>query len=292
MDTDIMYEPEFVDDSGVISGKTFYEDGREFKWDEQYNEVYLDFDHWAVWSATDVDSGEEAYFVVDVDTEFIDWGPVETLDEAQEFMQSKMDDYNDDDDFSDKEFDEALVEKKVIPFHQELQEVADSIEEVMNRAEILNDDYLSADDISVLNDAYDILMDYAHYAGQERERQQAVKSGSLDEGLFDEPSVIETATANDSPEGPAQGADTGIAAMLIKSINDEWVTIDAYNSIIATLRAEGKDDMIKVLEDINNEENLHVGMLQTLLKNISPNANSIEVGEQEAKEIISEENAE
>lgn len=84
------------DDNEVHIGNTFIEEGEEYEWVDQASDVYyLDFDAWQVWKATSVDSGEDAYFVVDKDTGFIDWGPCGE-EEAIEFLRSKVDDYNED----------------------------------------------------------------------------------------------------------------------------------------------------------------------------------------------------
>lgn len=88
------------------------------------------------------------------------------------------------------------------------------------------------------------------------------------------------------PEGPQPGPDSGIADLLITAINDEWEAIRTYNSIIASLKYESSanpqfESMITVLEDINAEENKHVGQLQEILKVISPNAHMIREGEKE-----------
>lgn len=84
--------------------------------------------------------------------------------------------------------------------------------------------------------------------------------------------------------GPAHGDDTGVAGMLIDAINDEWSTINTYNGIIATLRdLQGYEGHIAVLQEINAEENRHVGQLQEILKQISPNAEEITNGQIEAK---------
>ena len=61
----------------------------------------------------------------------------------------------------------------------------------------------------------------------------------------------------DAPVGPAEGSDTGVADILISSINDEWETIKKYNSLVATLRAEAANNsnynaFVKVIEEINN----------------------------------------
>lgn len=120
----------------------------------------------------------------------------------------------------------------------------------------------------------------------------------LDESLFDdfadEETVVDspkgetvlTVNVADEEETPAPGADTGIAALLIKAINDEWATIDEYNSIIATMSEEGKGEMVPVIQDIVAEENVHVGQLQTLLQTISPNVAKVAEGEAEAAEQL------
>ena len=92
----------------------------------------------------------------------------------------------------------------------------------------------------------------------------------------------------DAPVGPKEGSDTGVADILISSINDEWETIKKYNSLVSTLKAEAVNNQnynsfVKVIEEINNEENKHVGQLQELLKQISPNVESIKEGEAEGK---------
>lgn len=94
-----------------------------------------------------------------------------------------------------------------------------------------------------------------------------------------------------TPETPKPGVETGYSNMLIKAINGEWETIELYNSIIATLSLEKDkkyDAIIKILQDITNEENVHVGQLQKALEILSPNTSSIKDGEKEANEQISE----
>ena len=87
--------------------------------------------------------------------------------------------------------------------------------------------------------------------------------------------------------GPAEGADTGVAAELIALINDEWEAIQGYNNAIATLRTLQEnpfyEDAIRVLEEISAEENRHVGQLQEVLRRISPNAGDIQKGTKEAQ---------
>ena len=94
------------------------------------------------------------------------------------------------------------------------------------------------------------------------------------------------------PEGPANGLDSGIASSLIKLINDEWEAIQGYNDFREMILEMNKNNdgdytrMLNVIDEIVNEENLHVGQLQELLKTVSPNTESITKGEKEAKEQL------
>ena len=105
---------------------------------------------------------------------------------------------------------------------------------------------------------------------------------SFDDNTFD------SSDTTNVPEGPEPGSDYGVADMLITAINDEWETIKKYNSIIASLRYEANSHpeynaYIDVLNEVNNEENKHVGQLQELLSRVSPNAESVHEGEAEGE---------
>ena len=108
-----------------------------------------------------------------------------------------------------------------------------------------------------------------------------------------------------TPEGeeeikpsPETDAAMGIANTLNAMIRDEWEAIDGYNSSISTYRAMQEDKetagsidfdaLIKILEDIAQEEMNHVGMLQKAMETVSPNAEEIKGGEEEAEETLGE----
>lgn len=84
--------------------------------------------------------------------------------------------------------------------------------------------------------------------------------------------------------GPQEGPEAGLAQLLIDAINGEWETVGQYNSLLIMAKAEGFDEFVPVLEDINTEENKHIGQLQELLKKVSPNAEAIDSGAEEAQE--------
>ena len=106
LNEDFDYEIDSWSDNEVESGKSFFQDGYDWKWLKRVGDVvHLDFDNWAVWMAFRPEQelnprgrNVVAFFLVDEDTGFIDWGPCETYEEAKEFLDSKVDDYNADED--------------------------------------------------------------------------------------------------------------------------------------------------------------------------------------------------
>lgn len=81
---------------------------------------------------------------------------------------------------------------------------------------------------------------------------------------------------------PEEGPKFGLSSLLNDAIQEEFKTIDTYNSLAVTARDEGFEDIAVVVDEINTEENKHVGQLQALLKTIAPNAAAIDEGDIEA----------
>ena len=77
--------------------------------------------------------------------------------------------------------------------------------------------------------------------------------------------------------------DNGLASVINTLIKDEFDAIQGYNDAIVNFEAEGRSDLTQILYDILNEENLHVGQLETLLEQVSGSANSIDKGKAEAE---------
>lgn len=82
------------------------------------------------------------------------------------------------------------------------------------------------------------------------------------------------------------GPTLGITDLLLQAINDENETIQFYNNLIASCNAEGFDDIANIVKHINEEENIHVGMLQHAMTTISEQAKDIDKGVEEAEQII------
>lgn len=134
----------------------------------------------------------------------------------------------------------------------------------------------------------------APYEDLEKEFKDTYGENVFDESLTEDvddvvmievPDVIADIKEDElTPSGPAIGEDTGIADMLLDLINGENDTIKDYNIFKANLGSH--PEFLSVIEDITNEENNHVGMLQTLLKQISPNVETIKQGEAEAEKDL------
>lgn len=90
-------------------------------------------------------------------------------------------------------------------------------------------------------------------------------------------------------EIPAQdpnNQDNGLVALVNSLIQDEFDAIQQYKDAITNFAANNKTELTTVLQDILDEENIHVGQLETLLKSLDSSAESIEQGKQEAEEQI------
>ena len=89
------------------------------------------------------------------------------------------------------------------------------------------------------------------------------------------------------PETPIDEK-AGVTTMFHNLIEDELQAIDGYNSAIVTLKGLKDDytDIINILTDIAGEENIHVGQLQRALELVSPQAELIASGVEEAEEEI------
>ena len=83
------------------------------------------------------------------------------------------------------------------------------------------------------------------------------------------------------------GPKLAITDLLLQAVNDENETIQFYNNLIASCIEEGYQDIANVVKHINEEENIHVGMLQHAMSTISEQAKTIKDGEEEAAQIIS-----
>ena len=109
----------------------------------------------------------------------------------------------------------------------------------------------------------------------------------LNEDWFEDIVLNNEEKKDEKLPGPEVGVDTGLANMLLTLINGENSTIQDYNNFIANCTSH--PEFIPVINDIAAEENNHVGMLQVLLKKLSPNAENIDDGHEEAHEIMSQE---
>lgn len=393
------------DDGGVRVDDSFIEDGNEYTFIARVGDVvHLDFDNWAVWAARNEDTSEINFFIVDEDTGFIDWGPVDSAQEATEFLQSKISDWEDDDNIDDIESEFSLFEDshddlspqdtRLLAYTRALKDVAcrkqegqdvDVFEEcdkiastyslplakvkqdlnkIYNKCNskstqltedeksiAFNDKYFPRVDVNntsrydttefkdkffAYDKANNVLIylfkddeevsemgwdnapwreldsaglssdnwndkesreDYLHaytfdldsessYLVQDFIDNELPYYQSKNEALssFED---LENPTPEDSLAAPIQeGPQAGLASVVNSLIVDEYEAIDGYTSAIATARAEGYEDVAKVLEDISSEESVHVGQLQEVMKLFDPGAVKVDDGAAEAAEQL------
>lgn len=117
------------------------------------------------------------------------------------------------------------------------------------------------------------------------ENGEEVKRGGKSYSIKNEDLEVAEVTEESIPPMP-EGTDSTISNMLIELINGEWNTIADYNNFVNACKQSGNTDLISIIEDIANEEANHVGMLQTALKTLSPNTETIEDGQEEAQKDL------
>ena len=117
------------------------------------------------------------------------------------------------------------------------------------------------------------------------ENGEEVKRGGKSYSIKNEDLEVADITEESVPPMP-EGTDYTISNMLIELINGEWNTIADYNNFVNACKQSGNTDLVSIIEDITNEEANHVGMLQTALKTLSPNTETIEDGQEEAEKDL------
>lgn len=111
-----------------------------------------------------------------------------------------------------------------------------------------------------------------------------MKKYILNEDLFDDiiPAVEMTDIEVDEeiPEAPHID-EMGLSSLIINTINNTWNIINDYNILIANV--QDKEEMKNIITELVAEENEHIGKLQSLLNEISPNVEKIDDGKVEAE---------
>lgn len=290
---DFTYEiDDFDDGTEVEKGKMFVEGGNEYTWARYITSQRMDFDDWAVWEAYNEDTKQNQYFVVEQDTGFIDWGPCDTIKEAVDFLESKYDEYLDDDEMEESlNEDTNTVSNANVLYGKTQLELENNVKKAGYTIKGSEKDPSNPDSVTyklvdpkgketLVTSTKETQGLNAGYT-----KVQIVSSYNTSRGS----SVItEDVDDEQTLPGPKEGPEFGLSDLLIGAINDEWETIRKYNSIAVTARAEGYEDMANIIDNITTEENVHIGQLQAVLKTISPNANAIENGEEEGQEQLND----
>ena len=105
---------------------------------------------------------------------------------------------------------------------------------------------------------------------------------------------LKGAQREDEPEKVAlkESEETdGLANLISNEINGEFETTNGYRNL-RQAASEVAPDMLPVIDDIMDEENTHVGQLQTLLSMVDDSADNIDVGAEEAEDQLEDEDVE
>lgn len=80
--------------------------------------------------------------------------------------------------------------------------------------------------------------------------------------------------------------DLGLTSLVSTLIKHEWESIDLYNSILLTFRQANNQEAEEILNEIINDDYVHVGQLEKLAQLINPLVNNIELGQQETESQV------
>lgn len=107
----------------------------------------------------------------------------------------------------------------------------------------------------------------------------------LNEDLFDDDIVVAIEDEVEPTPDVEQDMKDGLANLINNDLVGELQTISQYRNSIDAAEIVNPD-MVPVIDDIVEEENKHIGQLETLLTMISEPAEEIEAGKLEAEQQL------
>lgn len=78
---------------------------------------------------------------------------------------------------------------------------------------------------------------------------------------------------------PEAGPEVGVETLLMQAIKDIYGMIEGYNSLSIALTDIGNESAAVAIADIIRMEHSNIGALQDILKEISPNAEAVDINE-------------
>ena len=129
------------------------------------------------------------------------------------------------------------------------------------------------------------------YEATHQKQKLVLNEDMFEADIPEEDPVITEPVSDDhaAPEVTTTPEQNGVQDMMQFLIKDEWDAIEGYNNTIQTLKdIGGYEDLCGVLQEISNEELVHVGQLQKALEFVNPVVAKIKEGETEATEQMTE----
>ena len=112
------------------------------------------------------------------------------------------------------------------------------------------------------------------YEASHQKEKLVLNESIFEDDIPEEDPIIAPTVEEESHEAPevvTTPEENGIQNMVQFLIKDEWDAIEGYNNTIQTLKdIGGYDDLCGVLQEISNEELVHVGQLQKALEFVNP----------------------
>ena len=92
----------------------------------------------------------------------------------------------------------------------------------------------------------------------------------------------------DKPEQKeGQGdVEVGASALFMDMINQEYALLSQYESMQVTLEDHGEQRFNEIIDYIKDDINIHIGMLQAGLEDLNPSAEKVDLGKDQAEELL------
>ena len=74
--------------------------------------------------------------------------------------------------------------------------------------------------------------------------------------------------------------------LISQMIRSEWDSVDLYNSMLLTLQEQHQDELAGILSTIITDHYANIGQLEKALQILNSQAQNIELGKEEAEEVL------
>ena len=112
------------------------------------------------------------------------------------------------------------------------------------------------------------------------------KTYLFDQDAFDKGYIVKV---NESLKEELDQTETGMSSVLMDLINQEYSLLSQYESAQVTFEDKDENRFNDVFDYIKDDINIHIGMLQASIEDLSPSAEKIDDGKEQGEQLILDE---